>query len=742
MKLINFVYLLIGGFWVAGCATTPKVGDKTPVDYVNSYIGNISHLLKPTLPTVHLPNSMLRVSPQRTDFTSDVINGFLLDGCVSFYPYKGDESDVTSSYRYYYDQEKITPYSYSVFLDDQQITVRLAPSRQSAMYEIDYGASGNAYMVINSSSGELNWDGAAITGKYRIGKKVNGFLCLVSENKPSDVFALNVGKLTKPVGNDSCLVLKFNGQPAIQRLKYGISLIDEGQARKNLEREIKNFDIAQLESEGKKIWNDALGKIAVKGGTDNEKTVFYTALYRSFDRPFSISEDGRYFSGYDGNVHNDKGRSFYTNDAFWDTYRALHPLQVLIDPVKEENIINSNVLMAQQSEKLWMPTFPGVMGNRHLMNCNHGVASVIDAYRKGLKNFDLETAFLACKGAITEKTLAPWSGMPAAKLDVFYKEHGYFPALHEGEKETEPEVHSFERRQTIAVTLGTSYDEWCLSQIAGELGKTEDEAYFANRSLNYRKLFNPETGFFHPKDKEGKFIEPFDYVFSGGAGARDYYDENNGWTYRWDVQHNIADVVKLMGGPQKFLQNLDSMYIQPLGRSKYAFYAQLPDQTGNVGQFSMGNEPSLHIPYLYNYAGQPWKTQKRVRSLMKQWFRNDLMGIPGDEDGGGLSSFVVFSCMGFYPVTPGIPVYNIGTPYFPEIKVDLGNGHFFEIEARNTSDENKYIQSATLNGQQLDKPWFRHDDIIKGGKLVLVMGAKANKKWGSSPDAVPPSFKY
>ena len=398
--------------------------------------------------------------------------------------------------------------------------------------------------------------------------------------------------------------------------------------------------------------------------------------------------------------------------------------------------------MAQQSEKLWMPTFPGVTGSRHVMNCNHGVASVIDAYRKGLRNIDLETAFRACKGAITEKTLAPWSGKPAGRLDAFYKEHGYFPALREGEKETEPEVHSSERRQTIAVTLGTSYDEWCLSQIAKELGKTGDATYFAEQSLNYRKLYHPETAFFHPKDKEGKFIEPFDYVFSGGAGARDYYDENNGWTYRWDVQHNIADLVALMGGPQKFVQNLNEMYRKPLGRSKYAFYAQLPDQSGNVGQFSMGNEPSLHIPYLYNYAGQPWETQKRVRSLIRQWFRNDLMGIPGDEDGGGLSSFVVFSCMGFYPVTPGIPVYNIGSPFFPEIKVDMGNGHFFEIVAQNASGENKYIQSATLNGQPLEKPWFKHDDIAKGGKLVLVMGAKANKKWGSSPEAVPPSFNY
>ena len=197
-----------------------------------------------------------------------------------------------------------------------------------------------------------------------------------------------------------------------------------------------------------------------------------------------------------------------------------------------------------------------------------------------------------------------------------------------------------------------------------------------------------------------------------------------------------------MGGPKKFSENLDDMYVQPLGRSKYAFYAQLPDQSGNVGQFSMGNEPSLHIPYLYNYAGQPWKTQKRIRSLIKQWFRNDLMGIPGDEDGGGLSSFVVFSCMGFYPVTPGIPAYNIGSPYFPEIKVDLGNGHFFEIEAQNASEENKYIQSVTLNGQLLNKPWFTHNDIINGGKLVLVMGNIANKSWGSSSEATPPSFNY
>jgi predicted alpha-1,2-mannosidase len=278
-----------------------------------------------------------------------------------------------------------------------------------------------------------------------------------------------------------------------------------------------------------------------------------------------------------------------------------------------------------------------------------------------------------------------------------------------------------------------------LAQIAKKLGKDEDYKYFLNHSYNYRNLYNPETAFFHPKDIDGNFIQPFDYKFSGGMGARDYYDENNGWTYRWDVAHNPADLIKLMGSPENFVKNMDQTFREPLGRSKFEFYAQLPDQTGNVGQFTMGNEPSLHIPYLYNYAGQAWKTQKRIRSLLDQWFRNDLMGVPGDEDGGGMSAFVVFSAMGFYPVTPGLPVYNIGSPLFKQVKIKLANGKTFDIEAKNCSKDNKYIQSATLNGKDWNKAWFSHKDIANGGKLVLIMGNKANRNWASSLENVPPS---
>ena len=208
----------------------------------------------------------------------------------------------------------------------------------------------------------------------------------------------------------------------------------------------------------------------------------------------------------------------------------------------------------------------------------------------------------------------------------------------------------------------------------------------------------------------------------------DFYTDD--WTYRWDVQHNIPDLIELMGGNEAFVEHVDATFREPLGRSKYAFYAQLPDQTGNVGQFSMANEPSLHIPYMYNYAAHPWKTQKMIHKLVNDWFRNDLMGIPGDEDGGAMSAFVVFSMMGFYPVTPGVPEYSIGSPFFETITIQLESGNTFTVHANNFSQENKYIQSATLNGEDLLLPWISHDAIMQGGTLELEMGRHANKTWG------------
>jgi len=748
----NIQNFLLGALALLVSCSTPNVTEKTPVDYVNPYMGNISHLLVPTFPTIHLPNSMLRVYPERPDYTSDQIKGLPLivtshrgSSAFNLSPYQGREETLRPVVNYTYDNEVIKPYYYRVYLDEQNTDIKYAPSHQSAQYEISYEKDAPVYLILNSKNGAMRVNDNTVSGYQQLENNTRVYLYLETENKPEKTGVLQDNKLNTELdtirGNNACVVLYFGDKAQVQKIRYGISFISEEQAKSNMEREQKFYDVNALAEAGKKVWNDALGKIEVQSPDENEKTIFYTSLYRCYERPVNISEDGRYFSAFDGKVHEDGGNAFYTDDWIWDTYRATHPLRVLIDTLTETNVIRSYILMAEQMGDMWMPTFPEITGDSRRMNSNHAVATVADAYAKGLRGFDLEKAYLVCKKGIEEKTLAPWSGKPAGWLDDFYKKNGYIPALAPGEKETVPEVHHFEKRQPIAVTLGTSYDQWCLSQIAEDLGKKDDAEHYLKCSYNYRNVYNPETQFFHPKDKNGKFIEPFDYRFSGGQGAREYYGENNAWVYRWDVPHNVGDLIAIMGGTDRFIENLNQTFREPLGRGKYSFYAQLPDHTGNVGQFSMANEPSLHIPYLYNYAGQPWMTQKRIRTLLKEWFRNDLMGVPGDEDGGGMSAFVAFSSMGFYPVTPGSPTYNIGSPMFPYVKMTLSNGKIFEIIAENCSDENKYIQSATLNGKELNQPWFNHSDIANGGKLVLKMGDKANKAWGSDLKNVPPSAK-
>ena len=729
------------------------VKEKSPAEYVNPYMGNISHMLVPTYPTIHMPNSMLRVYPERSDYNGDLLNGLPLmitshrgSSAFNLSPFQGALSDIKPVIKFSYDLEEIHPYSYYVYLDEQETTVDYGLASQSAKYTIHFEKEKESHLILNSRNGMLTWDGEAISGYQIIGNNTKVYIYLIPKQKPEKVQVLDENTTlisgTKAEGRNASIVLSFSKSQSNLELPYGVSFINEQQAKSNYQREINGRTVAELQEQGKQIWDEALGKMQVEGGSEADKNVFYTSLYRSYERPVCISEDGRYYSAFDGQVHQDNGRPFYTDDWIWDSYRAHHPLRVLLNPKQEEDIIHSFILMAQQMEHNWLPTFPEVTGDSRRMNSNHGVATILDASEKGLDNFDLEKAYQASKAAITEKTLAPWSGKPAGELDNFYKSNGFIPALRDGEEETIPEVSGFEKRQPVAVTLGTAYDEWCLAVLANKLDHKNDYKRFIKEALNYRNLFNSETNFFHPKDKNGEFIAPFDYRFSGGVGARNYYGENNGWTYRWDVQHNVADLIDLMGGREAFIDNLDATFAEPMGRGKREFYTQLPDQTGNVGQFSMANEPSLHIPYLYSYAGEPWKTQKRIKKLIHTWFRNDFMGVPGDEDGGGMSSFVVFSQLGFYPVTPGLPIYVIGSPFFEKSEVTLENGKTFTIIAENFSKDNKYIQSATLNGKNWDNPWFTHTDLENGGTLVLKMGNKANKDWGSKPENAPPSFQF
>lgn len=729
ITLKNITGIAVIAAFLAGCVEEQK---REPVDYVNPYMGNISHLLVPTYPTVHLPNSMLRVTPMRREYTSMRVDGlpvFLTahrgKSAFGLYPFIGN--DVPESYSY--DCEKTTPYSYEVCLDEQEIGVRYAVSHRSAVYSIHYPEE-HASLALRVDDGSLTSVGDGITGACNLGNGASAHMMMTFSPRPLSVDISEDGRLA---------VLGFELEDV--DVRYGVSFIDAEQAGRNLSAEVAEKSLDTVASEGRKIWNEALSKIEVEGGDDDDKSVFYTSLYRVYERMVNISEDGRYWSAADGKVHEDEGHPYYTDDWFWDTYLAVHPLRTIIDPKAESDMISSIVTYSSLSENGWIPTFPQITGDNHGMNCNHGIAVIADAIAKGIGGFDKNAAYEACRKALLDKTLVPWSDKKANELDGFYLEHGYFPALRPGERETCPAVNGFEKRQPVAVTLGTAYDWWCMSNISDAVGKKDDADFFRAGSFNYRNLFNDTTRFFHPKDSKGLFIEPFDYTWYGGYGFREAYDENNGWIYRWQVPHNIADLISLYGGNERFCDDLLLTFSKEIKGSKNNFYGPNPDHSALVGQFSMGNEPCTIVPYLFCYAGKPWLTQKYTRTLIDMWFRNDLLGEPGDEDGGGMSAFVVFSMMGFYPVTPGLPMYVLTSPVFREISVNTGSGKTFSVVCDNWASDNKYIQRAELNGRPLDRCWISHDEVISGGTLRLVMGHRPNRAWASAPESCPPSFE-
>jgi predicted alpha-1,2-mannosidase len=724
------------------------------VDFVNPNIGGISPLLETTVPLVNLPNSMMRVHRIPGNFQAEKIKGFPFILCGHrngtaglLMPSSGKRAADPELWQSYYDHdyEVCTPYYYSVWLQDPDINLEFTVSEKSSFYRFSWNKKEQKNLSLAvATDGLLKvTDNNTVEGYEVYHNKVKVFFYLKTEKSfvtdslsdSSNHFSTGIGGIEgiKPV-----VTLTFN-IPENEKtgVKMGVSFVDAEQAKKNLEQDIPDWNFDSLKKKGREKWNEALGRIEVQGGTREQKTVFYTALYRTYERMVSISENGRYYSGFDDKIHNDNDTSFYVDDWMWDTYRAAHPLHAMINPKIEGLKIQSYVRMYQQDG--WMPSFPILYGDNPCMNGHHSAAIIADAYFKGIRNFDIQKAYEGLKKNAMEATMLPWRNGPMCSLDSFYLDKGYYPALSPGEKETVALVHPFEKRQAVALTLGHSYDDWCLAQLAKALNKNDDYIYFLKRAHNFLNLFNSATGFFEPRNAAGNWIKDFDPKFSGGMGNRDYYDENNGWTYLWDVQHDISGLIKLLGGREKFVKRLDQLFIEPLGKWKPDYLQQMPDATGQVGQFVMGNEPSLHIPYLYNYAGAPWKTQQRVRMLLDTWFTNSPFGIPGDEDGGGLSAFVVFSSMGFYPVTPGLPVFNIGSPVFTDIVIKLQNNKTFRIIAKESGRQNKYIQKATLNGHDWNKPWFSWDEIKDGGVLILTMGSRPNFKWGSEPADTPPS---
>jgi predicted alpha-1,2-mannosidase len=714
---------------LAGCQE--QIGKDDVLSYVDPQIGGVGLLLQPTRPTVQLPNQMIRVYPVRDDYLDDQIRYFpltiishRLGELFGIMPFTGEASSSYPVSAWDNQLEISTPYYLSTWLEDYNITVEFAPGRKTGYFRFNYPA---------------NSDKKIFLARLRNGEwKMIDEKTVVAEESFNGMKAWVYGELSAggslnitdyPQRNYQFITFSQYSADIIE-LKYAISFISSDQAERNLAEELSNRSFDKAKNDAAELWKNVLGRIVVEGGTESQKRTFYTALYRCYERMVNITEGGRYYSNYDGKVHEDQ-RNFYVDDWIWDTYLALHPLRTILDPELESDMIQSYVRMYDQSG--WLPTFPVLWGDNPCMNGFHSTIMILDEYRKGIRNFDIEKAYEGMKKNADEATMLPWKNGPSCVLDSFYREKGWYPALHPGEKETVPQVHPWERRQSVAITLGTCYDDWALAQMAKETGKQADYEFYMKRSKNYLNLWWNEKGFFMPKDDKGNWID-IDPVFDGGMGGRDYYDENNGWTYLWQVQHDLPGLIDLMGGKKAFEERLDELFREDIGRSKYEMWAKFPDFSGIVGQFSMGNEPSFHIPYLYNLTDSPWKTQKKVRMLLDAWYPDNIFGIPGDEDGGGMSAFVVFSAMGFYPLIPGLPVYTIGSPLFEKVTINLPDGKKFIIESPGGTEKNKYIQKAWLNGAPLDKPWFTHKDLTSGGTLKFEMGPYPNRGWGRGAD--------
>jgi len=744
--MIRNILIVFAVVILAGCNIETQKEQEDNTKYIDPTIGNVSRFLVPTFPTMHLPNQMLRMFPikKQRGYISDQVDAFPLQVVThrskGFFPMKVVMGEITKdSWKHQmnidHDLEVIHPWFYSSYLIDDDIRVNFAPGKKTAIYKIEFEELAKRNLLFQGSKNmksKVENSGIFIFEDTYI-YKTRGIFS-ETRNVPVYIYAKLVGESGEVVsdivtaGHENKFSITLDEKaPAKVSFKYAVSYVSVEQAKMNFEKEVSSSGFDELAAAGKKEWEKVSNQIQVQGGTKAQKRSFYTSLYRTYERMVDINEYGKYFSGYDGKVH-ESDRPFYVDDWIWDTYLATHPLRTILNPELENDMLNSYTLMYEQSG--WMPTFPQVHGNHMCMNSFHSSAIFIDGYRKGLKDYDVNIAYEGIKKNLTEGTFIPWrQGTPRRPIDDFYHEKGYFPSLAIDEEETEPQMDGFEKRQPVAVSLGISYDFWAMSELASELNIVEDYEAYNERSYDYKQLWHPEHRLFMPKDEDGNWVK-INPKSSGGPGFREYYDENNAWTYAWDVQHDIAGLTELLGGKQAAEERLDQLFREPLGMRKREFALHGSNSTGMVGQFSMGNEPSFHIPYLYNYFGAPWKTQKRTRFLLDVWFKDNIFGIPGDEDGGGMTAFVVFSSMGIYPVTPGLPYYNITSPVFEKTSIDLHNGKQFTVIAKGASKTKKYIQKAYINNEEISNPFITHDQIMAGGTLELVLGELPNKEWG------------
>ncbi|MDV7137704.1 GH92 family glycosyl hydrolase [Maribacter sp. TH_r10] len=475
------------------------------------------------------------------------------------------------------------------------------------------------------------------------------------------------------------------------KMKVGTSLIDIAQARANMDEEFPDFDFDKAVTKSSGVWENELNLIQVEGSED-DKSIFYTALTKCFVNPRNLNEDGRYFSPFDYQVHEGQ---MYTDLSIWDTFRSLHPLWVLVKPEETTNVING--MLNAYEEGGWLPKWPNPW-YRSIMMGTHADAVIADAYVKGIRGFDTDVAFESMLKNANEKGNRGFSGRVG--IDHF-NEIGYVPA----------DVFGF-YGEPVARTLEFSYDDYCIAQMAKALGKDDKYTEYMERSKRYINVLDKETGLVRGKKLNGEWLPPFDKSISVWAQGTDHDTEVYYRNHTLLVPHDIPGLADFMGGEDKLINYLDQFF------EKDMYY--------------VGDEFSMHAPYMYNSLGTPWKTQKVVRDMLAKYFFNDVGGLPGNDDCGQVSSWYVFGAMGFYPALPGDPVYQLCSPVFNKVRMNVGNGKVFTIIANNNSKENAYVQSATLNGKPYNLCYISHEAILEGSELVFEMGPEPNKAWGTS----------
>ncbi|WP_319589309.1 GH92 family glycosyl hydrolase [uncultured Draconibacterium sp.] len=761
MKRLTYI-LLSTAFLLGACTTKTKpVAETTQIQdntkYVNTFIGTGGH--GHVFPGATTPYGMVQLSPDTRTLGWDACGGYhytdisiigfshthlsgtgISDlGDFLFMPFSGEAKVVPGTpekpdegyrSRFKHENETAEPGYYSVLLNDYNIQAELTATTRAGFHRYTYNKDAKSGIIIDLAhtiypDKNPNHEFKIISDTEIAGYKGSGGWAEEQHtwfhakfNKPFTCVFYDNGKKIEPKetakSKHLVAVLTFDTKDKKELLtKVGISHVDYEGAKNNLDSEIADWNFDAVRKLAKQRWAKELNQIQTQGGSDDEKTIFYTSLYHTSISPYTFSDvDGRY-RGMDQKIRNAEGRAIYTVFSLWDTFRGQHPLKTIVDPKRDNEFIQT--LLTKYNHGGALPMWELVSNYTGCMIGYHSIPVIVDAYFKGIRDFDVEKAYEAMLHAADyniDDVLFPTDRiknklMPKAKL--FNDERGYVPADLESE--------------SVSKALEYAYNDWCIAQMAEDLGKTDDYNRFIERSKRYAEYYDKETGFMRGKNSDGKWREPFNPRHS--EHRKDDYTEGNAFQWSWFVPHDVNGLIDLVGGNDKFVEKLDTLFSTS---SELVGEHVSGDISGLIGQYAHGNEPSHHITHMYNFVGQSWKTQELTNKIMHELYFNNPNGLAGNEDCGQMSAWYVLNAMGFYSFCPGEPIYSIGRPVFDKVEINLPNGKVFTVIAKNNNAENLYIQSAKLNGEVLSEAFFTHDDILYGGTLEFEMGAEPNKK--------------